>query len=283
MTDSQHKKGFTLIELLMVIAIIAILSSILVPGMARVRKAAQIADATSSARSIITAFLLTPSDNNGQYMMGYGDAGQTLRPNGFPPILSSQEQAKRYPWRLVPYLSDSAEVLYVGENRNFFRESAGNSTYHTSLYPSFGINSIFVGGNYDGRKHSPNFTPSQRSRDRSKLPNHFWVLRPADAVEPAKMIVFASSISDTDGDGKASGYFKVTPPKSPLTPNWGPYKGVTDPGSMGNVSLEYGGGAMVANLDGSVTILDEEDLRDMCRWSNQAALYGDKDFNRWNE
>ena len=215
--------------------------------------------------------------------MGYGDAGQTLRPNGFPPILSSQEQAKRYPWRLVPYLSDSAEVLYVGENRNFFRESAGNSSYHTSLYPSFGINSIFVGGNYDGRKHSPNFTPSQRSRDRSKLPNHFWVLRPADAVEPAKMIVFASSISDTDGDGKASGYFKVTPPKSPLTPNWGPYKGVTDPGSMGNVSLEYGGGAMVANLDGSVTILDEEDLRDMRRWSNQAALYGDKDFNRWDE
>jgi len=283
MTDSLHKKGFTLIELLMVIAIIAILSSILVPGMARVREAAHMADATSSARSIITAFLLTASDNNGQYMMGYGDAGQMLSPNGFPPILSSQEDAKRYPWRLVPYLSDSAEVLYVGENRNFFKESAGNSTYLTSLYPSFGINSIFVGGHYDGSKHAPNFTPKPWSRDKTKFPNRFWVLRPADAVEPAKMIVFASSISDTDGDGKASGYFKVTPPKSPLTPNWGPYKGVTDPGSMGNVSLEYGGGAMVANLDGSVTILDEEDLRDMRRWSNQAALYGDKNFNRWDE
>ena len=114
MNDSVHNKGFTLIELLMVVAIIAILSSILVTGMARVRKVAHMADATSSARSIITAFLLTASDNNGQYMMGYGDAGQTLRPNGFPPILSSQEDAKRYPWRLVPYLSDSPEVLYVG-------------------------------------------------------------------------------------------------------------------------------------------------------------------------
>ena len=283
MTESVHKKGFTLIELLMVIAIIAILSSILVAGISRVRGAAHLADATSSARAIITAFLLTASDNNGQYMMGYGDAGQTLRPNGFPPILSSQEHARRYPWRLVPYLSDSAEVLYVGENRNFFKESAGNSAYHTSLYPSFGINSIFVGGHYDGRKHSPNFTPSQRSRDKTKFPNRFWVLRPADAVEPAKMIVFASSISDTDGDGKASGYFKVTPPKSPLSPTWGPYKGVTDPGSMGNVSLEYGGGALVANLDGSVTVLDEEDLRDMRRWSNQAAFYSDKDFNNWNK
>ena len=283
MTESVHKKGFTLIELLMVIAIIAILSSILVPGMARVREAAHMADATSSARSIITAFLLTASDNNGQYMMGYGDAGQMLSPNGFPPILSSQEDAKRYPWRLVPYLSDSPEILYVGSHRDFFKESASNSTYLTSLYPSFGINSIFVGGHYDGSKHAPNFTPKPWSRDKTKFPNRFWVLRPADAVEPAKMIVFASSISDTDGDGKASGYFKVTPPKSPLTPNWGPYKGVTDPGSMGNVSLEYGGGAMVANLDGSVTILDEEDLRDMRRWSNQAALYGDKDFNRWDE
>ena len=283
MTESVHKKGFTLIELLMVIAIIAILSSILVPGMARVREAAHMADATSSARSIITAFLLTASDNNGQYMMGYGDAGQILSPNGFPPILSSQEDAKRYPWRLVPYLSDSPEILYVGAHRDFFKESAGNSTYLTSLYPSFGINSIFVGGHYDGSKHAPNFTPKPWSRDKTKFPNRFWVLRPADAVEPAKMIVFASSISDTDGDGKASGYFKVTPPKSPLTPAWGPYKGVMDPGSMGNVSLEYGGGAMVANLDGSVTILDEEDLRDMRRWSNQAALYGDKDFNRWDE
>ena len=97
------------------------------------------------------------------------------------------------------------------------------------------------------------------------------------------MIVFASSISDTDGDGKASGYFKVTPPKSPLSPTWGPYKGVMDPGSMGNVSLEYGGSAMVANLDGSVTVLNEEDLRDMRRWSNQAAYYADKDFNSWDE
>ena len=283
MNDSVHKKGFTLIELLMVVAIIAMLSSILVAGMARVRKAAHMADATSSARSIITAFLLTASDNNGQYMMGYGDAGQMLSPNGFPPILSSQEDAKRYPWRLVPYLSDSPEVLYVGAHRDFFKESAGNSTYQMSLYPSFGINSIFVGGHYDGSKHAPDFTPKPWSRDKTKFPNHFWILRPADAVEPAKMIVFASSISDTDGDGKASGYFKVTPPKSPLSPTWGPYKGVTDPGSMGNVSLEYGGGAMVANLDGSVTLLDEEDLRDMRRWSNQAAFYSDKDFNSWNK
>ena len=283
MTESVHKKGFTLIELLMVIAIIAILSSILVPGMARVREAAHMADATSSARSIITAFLLTASDNNGQYMMGYGDAGQMLSPNGFPPILSSQEDAKRYPWRLVPYLSDSPEILYVGSHRDFFKESAGNSTYLTSLYPSFGINSIFVGGHYDGSKHAPNFTPKPWSRDKTKFPNRFWVLRPADAVEPAKMIVFASSISDTDGDGRASGYFKVTPPKSPLTPDWGPYRGVMDPGSMGNVSLEYGGGAMVANLDGSVTVLNEVDLRDMRRWSNQAAFYADKDFNSWSE
>ena len=237
MNDSVHNKGFTLIELLMVIAIIAILSTILVAGMARVRKAAHMADATSSARSIITAFLLTASDNNGQYMMGYGDAGQTLRPNGFPPILSSQEDAKRYPWRLVPYLSDSPEVLYVGAHRDFFKESASNSTYQISLHPSFGINSIFVGGHYDGSKHAPDFTPKPWSRDKTKFPNHFWILRPVDAVEPAKMIVFASSISDTDGDGIASGYFKVTPPKSPLSPTWGPYKGVTDPGSMGNVSL----------------------------------------------
>ena len=140
-----------------------------------------------------------------------------------------------------------------------------------------------MGGDYNGSKHAPNFNPKPWSRDKTKFPNRFWVLRPADAVEPANMIVFASSISDVDGDGKASGYFRVTPPKSPLSPTWGPYRGVKDPGSMGNVSLEYSGGAMVAHLDGSVTVLEEEELRDMRRWSNQAAYYADKDFNRWNE
>ena len=39
MKNSAHSNGFTLIELLAVIAIIAILSSILVAGMARVREA----------------------------------------------------------------------------------------------------------------------------------------------------------------------------------------------------------------------------------------------------
>ena len=42
MKDSVHKEGFTLIELLMVIAIIAILSSIMVAGMSRVREAAPV-------------------------------------------------------------------------------------------------------------------------------------------------------------------------------------------------------------------------------------------------
>jgi hypothetical protein len=48
-------------------------------------------------------------------------------------------------------------------------------------------------------------------------------------------------------------------------------------------AAECDGGAMVANLDGSVTVLNEEDLRDMSRWSNQAAFYADKDFNSWDE
>lgn len=49
---------------------------------------------------------------------------------------------------------------------------------------------------------------------------------------------------------------------------------------MGHVSLEFGERAITAQLDGSVRLLDESELRDMRRWSNQAARQNDPDFNR---
>ena len=68
---------------------------------------------------------------------------------------------------------------------------------------------------------------------------------------------------------------------APAGPAWGSYR-PDIPASLGFVSLEYGGKAIVAHLDGNVRLLDETELRDMRRWSNQAAMYDDPDFSDWN-
>lgn len=276
-----RQPGFSLIELLVVVAVLGILGGLTAAGVGKVRQAATKAEATATARSLVQAFLLTPAENNGRYMIGYGDSGESIHPPGSSPIASHQEHAKRYPWRLAPFLDGTTESLYVGPHKDYYERIASNSPYEASLYPSFGINSLFVGGHYDGRKHSPAYKPGPRSRDQSSYPSDFWVLRPWDAHAPSRLIVFASSLSSSPSDHPTPlGFHRVLPPQSPLMPGWGAYNPQI-PASMGHISLEYGDRAITAQLDGSVRILDEAALRDMRRWSNQAALRDDPNFSSW--
>jgi len=279
---TARSAGLTLIELLVALAVAGVLSGLVVAGVGEAREAAKKAEATAGARSLIQAFLLTPTENNGRFMIGYGNAGEDLDPPGFPPIASSQEHAKRYPWRIAPFLEDSVASLYAGQHQDYYEQVASRSAYHASLHPSFGMNSVFVGGHYDGRKHSPDYRPGPRSRNRSTYPDEFWVLRPADARAPSELIVFATSRYASPADYAGSvGFFRVNPPRSPLLPDWREYNPEI-PANMGHVSLEYGGRAIVAHLDGSVAALDEAALRDMRRWSNQAAIHDDPDFDDWD-
>lgn len=143
------------------------------------------------------------------------------------------------------------------------------------------MNSVFVGGHRDGRKHDPGYTPGGRSGNGSTYPADFWVLRPGDARDPSNLIVFASSrYSPPINFPESVGFFRINAPNSPASPAWGGYH-PDIPASLGFVSLEYGGKAVAAHLDGNVRLFDEEELRDMRRWSNQAAIYNDPDFSDW--
>src|SRR5690606_33404320 len=103
-----------LIELLVAIGIIGILSGVLVAGASAAREAAQRSAASAAARSLILAYLVTPLDNDDYYMTGYGDTGRTIHPPSGAPLTSSSEEAKRYPWRIAPYLDNRIETLYIG-------------------------------------------------------------------------------------------------------------------------------------------------------------------------
>jgi len=60
-----HKKGFTLVELMIVIAIIAILATIIMPKMGTSRDKAKLAACKSNLRQIAVAMAMYGNDNSG--------------------------------------------------------------------------------------------------------------------------------------------------------------------------------------------------------------------------
>lgn len=64
MDDAEYQAGFTLIEMMIVVAIIAILVSILVPNFVRARAQAQTSACESNLKEIATAIELFQTDND---------------------------------------------------------------------------------------------------------------------------------------------------------------------------------------------------------------------------
>ena len=232
--------AFTLIELLVVIAIIAVLAAIAVPVLANSSQSARRASEASAARSISAATQMYTSENNGAVLPGYvttpgvtGSQGEAL----------SGEKAKRYPWRLAPFLGGDTRNSFLASGQKI--DDGGNLSYLISLVPSFGMNTRFVGGDESQSSHPFN------SRLATRFVQQGGVTRMSQVMRPSQMIAFVSASYDGSmGGGKQPGFFKVDYPDR-------------------NVDFRHAGEkALVVFLDGHTEMLTREALSDERLWKN---------------
>src|SRR5687768_11895079 len=108
--------GFTLVELLVVIGIIGVLVGMLLPALGAARRTALQAKSLSNVRQLLTAYTQYHTEGRGALPWGYpqpvvgGVAVTVSLPSGH---VSGFPLASRYPWRLVPYLSDVWSVIHA--------------------------------------------------------------------------------------------------------------------------------------------------------------------------
>ncbi|MES2437775.1 MAG: prepilin-type N-terminal cleavage/methylation domain-containing protein [Verrucomicrobiota bacterium] len=260
-----HRKGFTLVELLVTFVVIATLGGLGLACIQNVRKRARSVVEINAARNLITGYLGYAAENSGLLLKGFDNQGSATnlegKSVGFP-------ASARYPWRLAPSVPKVEGVLLYNGNESALKGS--NSDYMVSVSSNMGINATLVGGYY----HSA--APMDASKTRLiDTYGKFFVSNLSEANNPGSLIVFASA----RGGREMGGYYEVRPPN--LTgPVWSRGKfEESNPGlDHGYVDFRWGGKAVVAMLGGNVELLDEERLRDMRRWSNQASVADDPDY-----
>lgn len=258
-----YHRGFSLVEAMVTIAIVAALATVGVAGYRCTKQKARSVVEVNAARNLITAYLGDAADNGGRVMPGYQeDPGAT---NLEGELLHFPVNA-RYPWRLTPSLPKIEGIMLYNGNEKALASS--HRDYLVSAQPNMGLNAVLVGGHYG--TGSP-LAPSKRMVD---AVGKFYLSHLSESDSPEKLVVFASARSAGGG-----GYYEIRPPQ--LTGRvWSPkpFSEQASPSSHGFVDFRWSGKAAVACLAGNVELLDESSLRDMRRWSIQAATANDSSY-----
>jgi hypothetical protein len=244
--------------------VITLLLALICPALGRARTVARQTRELSTGSQLMRASFTYSTDARGAVLPGYTPASWAgagaVRDELGAPVLG--QAARRYPWRIAPYLDYTFAGLY-DEKAILERYTARpDYQYVVSLSPSMGVNADFVGGNDD---NGIAFNAAGL-----RLYGKFYIQKIDDAQRPGSLIVFSSARGvDPDG-GTVSGFHRIESPAF-TAPRWnaGP---LTDlPDDHGHIHPRFAGQAVAAFLDGHGDTKSLDDLRDMRFWADKAT------------
>lgn len=281
-------RAFTLIELLIVIAIIAVLISVMAPSLSRARLLAKQTRELNAARQLMLAVSCYAGDNRGSVLVGFPTEAMV---SGGMVVVDDKgnrlysHSAQRYPWRIAPYLANSFGSLYdnpkvLSELRDAepqLIQMGVQYPYIVSLYPTLGMNTRFIGGS------DASGAFSKKTIEAIGTP---FITRIDEPRRPSRLMMFASARGDAQaalpGMGILQGYFSITPPwwttkiwadayvENPVDPK-NPQSATYIERNSGFVSLRYAGRAVASAMDGHAEMLGWTEMNDMTRWADKAT------------
>lgn len=212
-STTHSTAGFTLLELLLSIAIIFVLIAIVLVALHAAHAAAERAASLNALRQMTSAYTQYSQQHDGRLLPGYID------PADLPPSPTAKLDIKArlktgvdlaagdtssYVWRLSPYLdhgwhalmSDYRDQQLVERLDAEYADGSAAGAYGPATatgnqlgiarVPSFGLNSIFLGGD---SFHGPE--PNNAPWRGGKKP--FVAARMSEVLNPSKIIVFAAN------------------------------------------------------------------------------------------
>jgi len=295
-------------ELLIVVAIIALLVGLVAVSLRGVRAAASRTRSLSALRQMAMGYTMYSQDNNGRLLPGYigtalmasTEPFKNLRVSLPPSGVSLMDvDMQSYVWRLAPYVDDSWQTFFQEAGASAMTEfnveyqrmaSQAHTPGSISEHPSYGLNSIFLGGDSEhggvGGDHPWQPSPPKRAATRM-----------SQVINPTRVIVFApaATAAQTSGDvysNVAVGFCEIRAPFLDLVgetwqnQQWSiGVSGLVEQSNTGAFSDPPGGGLPIArtardvlhggmeampvgHLDGSTAVQTVVELSaDMRRWN----------------
>jgi prepilin-type N-terminal cleavage/methylation domain-containing protein len=306
---NRRNRAFTLLELLVVIAIIALLVGLVAVSLRTVRASATRSKSLGALRQMMLGYKQYADEHRGHLMPGYiGDnlfnlnqpfVDLVVRLPGGAELDPLDSQS--YVWRLAPYLDNAWETFFTDMSDpgslNRFHQDFGAQIYGPadpaaaylfgiSERPSYGLNSIFVGGDsVHGGTDITDRNPWTGTRPK------IAATRLSEVKNPSRLIVFAPTglVNTLEPDevyeDPVVGFCELRPPYLEIEPSgqaWGPpqwwagERGLVEKTPEGEYAegaglpIDRSGKDMlpVVHLDGSAVVEQFSKLsRDMRRWS----------------
>jgi prepilin-type N-terminal cleavage/methylation domain-containing protein/prepilin-type processing-associated H-X9-DG protein len=237
----MKRKAFTLIELMVVIAIIALLLSILMPSLGKVKEVARKTICRSNVRSLYQLTYMYTTENDGSFNRGYYDSGFG---SGNSPISWVQAYS--------PYTESILEGLLCPSTKSVEdRRGHHKSTWDTTWIP--GLQNFAEGGSYAKNGWCSN--PQKNSRGAQKVPtgetyDSSTYKKITDFKTPSSVPVFADGFhwwaapKETDDPWQDGDYFGHA--KDPGGVNNNMARFTLERHSKGEINMTFGDGSAEA-------------------------------------